>query len=164
MEITSTQRLILANQYKLMALLDKENARKYQRLETIVRCGFGLELAELDKEFSDLSEPQCRMVLEVLEMYNALQVSYNHLKDQTAISAHRLKFPGFCALTEKKYLNYLRFITQVEDKYSEFVSAPHSGDAQTPMVEKYAKMLKVLRSCPHEYHLSVAEIQNILNA
>ena len=34
MEMSSTQRLILANQYKLMGLLDPDNAAKYQRLET----------------------------------------------------------------------------------------------------------------------------------
>lgn len=38
MEMTSTQRLILANQYKLMGLLDSQNAQKYQRLEAIVKA------------------------------------------------------------------------------------------------------------------------------
>jgi len=51
MEMSSTQRLILANQYKLMGLLDPNNAAKYQRLETIVKGGFALELRELDCKF-----------------------------------------------------------------------------------------------------------------
>ncbi|HBO38128.1 MAG TPA: hypothetical protein DD638_05650, partial [Pasteurellaceae bacterium] len=89
MEMTSTQRLILANQYKLMGLLDPDNAKKYQRLETIVKGGFSLELKELDKEFSDISETECRTVLGTLEMYNALQVSYNNLTDKSAVSSHR---------------------------------------------------------------------------
>ncbi|TCJ98896.1 hypothetical protein EV694_1328 [Volucribacter psittacicida] len=164
MEMTATQRLILANQYKLMALLDSDNAQKYQRLEIIVRGGFGLELKELDKEFSDLSEQDCRLVLDTLEMYNALQVSYNHLKDKSAISEHRLTFPGYCAVREKKYLNYLRFITGVEGKYTEFMHCTHGCDSQIPMNEKYRKMLEALRACPHEYHLSAAEIQKILDA
>lgn len=39
MEMSSTERLILVNQYKLMALLDPTNAAKYQRLEVIVKGG-----------------------------------------------------------------------------------------------------------------------------
>lgn len=66
MEMTSTQRLILANQYRLMGLLDPTNTQKYQRLEAIVKGGFGLELKELDKEFSDLLEAECLTVLNTL--------------------------------------------------------------------------------------------------
>ena len=79
MEMSSTQRLILVNQYKLMALLDPTNAAKYQRLETIVKGGFSLELRELDNEFSVISEEECRTVLDTLEMYKALQISNNNL-------------------------------------------------------------------------------------
>ncbi|ACA31605.1 YfbU family protein [Histophilus somni] len=164
MEMTSTQRLILANQYRLMGLLDPTNTQKYQRLEAIVKGGFGLELKELDKEFSDLSEAECLTVLNTLEMYNALQISYNNLPDKSALTPHRLQFAGYCAVREKKYLNYLRFITSVEGKYQEFMRCEHGCDSQTPMWDKYLKMLDAWRACPHEYHLSMAEIQKILNA
>ncbi|WP_040977345.1 YfbU family protein [Necropsobacter massiliensis] len=164
MQMTSTQRLILANQYKLMGLLEPNNVKKYQRLEAIVKGGFGLELQELDKEFSDISEQECRTVLATLEMYHALQVSYNNLGDQSTITPHRLQFAGYCAQREKKYLNYLRFITGTEGKYQEFMHCEHGCDSQTPMWDKYIRMLEVWRACPHEYHLSMAEIQRILNA
>ncbi|NBI13608.1 YfbU family protein [[Haemophilus] felis] len=164
MEMTATQRLILANQYKLMALLDSENAKKYQRLETIVKGGFEKELKELDKEFADLSEAECENVLNTLEMYHALQVSYNNLEDKSALTPHRLQFAGYCAVREKKYLNYLRFIVNVEGKYQDFMRCEHGCDAQVQMWEKYQRMLNVWKSCPHGYHLSMTEIQNILNA
>ncbi|MGC6335457.1 YfbU family protein [Pasteurella multocida] len=164
MEMTSTQRLILANQYKLMGLLDSQNAQKYQRLEAIVKGGFALELKELDKEFSDVSEQECQTVLDTLEMYNALQTSYNNLSDKSALTPHRLQFAGYCAVREKKYLNYLRFITGVEGKYQEFMRCEHGCDSQVPMWDKYMRMLDVWHACPYGYHLSMTEIQNILNA
>ncbi|MDO4430737.1 MAG: YfbU family protein [Lonepinella koalarum] len=164
MEMTTTQRLILANQYKLMALLDAENATQYQRLERIVKGGFELELKDVSKEFLDLSEEECRIVRDTLEMYNALQVSYNNLADKSAISEHRLKFLGYCAVRERKYLNYLRFIADTDSKYQGLMACENSCDAQTPMWDKYSKMLDTLHACPHEYHLSAVEIQNILNA
>ncbi|PJG84225.1 YfbU family protein [Conservatibacter flavescens] len=164
MEMTSTQRLILTNQYKLMALLEPQNAGKYQRLEAIVKGGFRRELKELDKEFCDLSEQECQMVLDTLEMYNALNVSYEQLADKSSISELRLQFPGYCAIRERKYLNYLRFITGIEGKYQHVMECEHGCDSQTPMWDKYSKMLDVLHSCPHEYHLSASEIERILNA
>lgn len=164
MEMTSTQRLILANQYKLMGLLDSANAQKYARLETIVRGGFALELKELDSDFCDLSVEECQTVLATLEMYKALHVSYNNLADKSAVTPHRLQFVGYCAVREKKYLNYLRFITGVEGKYQEFMRCEHGCDSQTPMWDKYSKMLDQWRACPHAYHLSMQEILNILNA
>lgn len=164
MEMTSTQRLILANQYKLMALLDSNNAKHYQRLEAIVKGGFALELKALDKEFSDLSESECHAVLNTLEMYHALQVSYNNLSDKSELTPHRLKFAGYCAVNEKKYLNYLRFITSVENKYQEFMQCEHGCDSQVRMWDKYQRMLNVWQACPHSHHLSMTEIQNILNA
>ncbi|MCK3658118.1 hypothetical protein A4G18_05175 [Pasteurellaceae bacterium Pebbles2] len=164
MEMTSTQRLILANQYKLMGLLEPENAQKYARLEAIVKGGFSRELKELDSEFTNISLEECQTVLDTLEMFKALQVSYNNLDDKSGVTEHRLQFTGYCAVREKKYLSYLRFITGVEGKYEEFMRCKHGCDSQTPMWDKYTKMLDVWRTCPHGYHLSIQEIQNILNA
>lgn len=165
MEMTLTQRLILVNQYELMALLDKENAAKYQRYQSIIKGGYKLELKELYGQFSDLSEDECKTVINTLEMYQALQVSYNNLHNKEDLTAHRLKFLGYCGIREKKYLNYLGFIADENDKkYRELIECPNGCDAQTPMWDKYSKMLDVWHKCPRQFHLSIAEIKQILNA
>lgn len=56
MEMTHAQRLILSNQYKMMTMLDPDNAARYSRLQTIVERGFGLQMRELDREFGELKE------------------------------------------------------------------------------------------------------------
>lgn len=164
MEMTTIQRLILANQYKLLGLLDPANEKQYTRAEMIVRGGFDRELKALSQDFSEISEQDCQTVLDTLEMYKALHVSYNNLADKSGVTPHRLMFAGYCAVREKKYLNYLRFISGVEGQYQEFMQCEHGCDSQTPMWDKYIKMLDVWRTCPHAYHLSMQEIQNILNA
>ena len=164
MEMTAIQRLILANQYKLLGLLDPDNTQKYKRAETIVKGGFELELKELSHDFTEITEQECQIVLDTLEMYKALHVSYNNLEDKSCVTPHRLQFVGYCAIREKKYLNYLRFISGVEGKYQEFMQCAHGCDSQTPMWDKYSKMLDVWHAFPHGYHLSMQEIQNILNA
>lgn len=71
MEMTHAQRLILSNQYKMMTMLDPDNAARYGRLQTIVERGFGLQMRELDREFGELKEETCRIVIDIMEMYHA---------------------------------------------------------------------------------------------
>ncbi|MDU6452659.1 MAG: YfbU family protein [Enterobacter hormaechei] len=137
MEMTHAQRLILSNQYKMMTMLDPDNAARYSRLQTIVERGFGLQMRELDREFGELKEETCRIVIDIMEMYHALHVSWTNLKDQQTIDERRVTFLGFDAATEARYLSYVR---------------------------KYQRMLSAWHACPRQYHLSSNEIQQIINA
>ena len=75
MEMTHAQRLILSNQYQMMAMLEPDNAERYRRYQTIIERGYGLQLRELDKEFGELSEATCRTLIDIMEMHHALHVS-----------------------------------------------------------------------------------------
>ena len=139
MEMTNAQRLILSNQYKMMTMLDPDNAERYRRLQTIIERGYGLQMRELDREFGELKEETCRIVIDIMEMYHALHVSWTNLKDADAIDERRVTFLGFDAGT-------------------------HGFNAQTPMWDKYQRMLNVWHGCPRQYHLSSNEINQIINA
>lgn len=164
MEMTHAQRLILSNQYKMMTMLDPDNAVRYRRLQTIVERGYGLQLRELDHEFGQLSEEVCRTIIDVMEMYHALSVSRGNLKEGGEIDERRVTFLGFDAATEARFLGYVRFMVNVEGRYTHFDAGTHGFNAQTPMWEKYQRMLKVWQSCPRQYHLSANEIHQIINA
>lgn len=165
MEMTHAQRLILSNQYKMMTMLDPENAERYSRLRTIIERGFGLQMRELDREFGQLSEEHCREIIDFMEMYHALNVSWENLKEGKAdIDVRRVTFLGFDAATESRQLSYVRFMVNVEGRYTHFDAGTHGFNAQTPMLEKYQRMLKIWRSCPRQYHLSANEIMQIINA
>lgn len=168
MEMTNAQRLILSNQYKMMTMLDPENAERYRRYQTIIERGFGLQMNELDRDFGDLSEETCRIIINVMEMYHALQISNTnlreHLKEKADVDVRRLTFLGFDAATESRYLSYVRFMVNVEGRYTHFDSGTHGFNSQTPMWEKYQRMLAIWQSCPRQYHLCAVEIVQILNA
>lgn len=168
MEMTHAQRLILSNQYTLMSQLDPQNAEKYRRLQTIVERGYALQMRELDKDFGDMSEDLCRQVIDFMEMYHALQESHKMLGDgnrcECDVDARRLQFWGFDAATEAQLMHYVRFLTDNEGLYPQFDKGQHHFNAQTPMLEKYQRMLKVWRNCPRQYHLSGNEICQIVNA
>ncbi|XBS71952.1 YfbU family protein [Acerihabitans sp. KWT182] len=164
MEMTNAQRLILSNQYKIMIMLDADNAERYRRLQTIVERGYALQMEELDRDFGQLSEDVCRTIIDIMEMHHALQVSWGNLKDRQDIDERRLSFLGFDAATESRYLAYVRFMVFTEGRYTLFDSGSHGFNAQTKMWDKYLRMLAVWQSCPRQYHLSAVEITQIINA
>ena len=164
MEMPNAQRLILSNQYKMMTMLDPDNAERYRRLQTIIERGYGLQMRELDREFGQLTEETCRTVIDIMEMYHAMHASWTNLKDNQSIDERRVTFLGFDAATEARFLGYVRFMVNVEGRYALFDSGTHGFHAQTTMWEKYQRMLKVWQSCPRQYHLSANEIAQIINA
>lgn len=168
MEMTNAQRLILSNQYTLMSQLDPQNAEKYRRLQTVVERGYALQMRELDKDFGDMSEELCRQVIDIMEMYHALQESHKMLEDGTRcecdVDARRLQFWGFDAATESHLMHYVRFLTDDEGLYPQFEKGQHHFNSHTPMLDKYQRMLKVWRNCPRQYHLSGNEICQVVNA
>jgi len=155
--MTNAQRLILSNQYKMMTMLDPDNAERYRRLQTIIE-------RELDHEFGELKEETCRTIIDTMEMYHALHVSWTNLKDTQGVDERRVTFLGFDAATEVRYLGYVRFMVNIEGRYTHFDAGTHGFNAQTPMWEKYQRMLKVWHACPRQYHLSANEIHQIINA
>ncbi|OAN18658.1 hypothetical protein A3K86_07165 [Photobacterium jeanii] len=166
MEMTNAQRLILSNQYYLMSQLTPENAAKYRRLQTIVERGYGLQMRELDKDFGNMSEEDCRQVIDFMEMHHAMQESHKMLSeaDQSQVDTRRLKFLGFDAATEPHLVHYVRFLTEEEALYPQFDKTEHHFNSQVPMLEKYQRMLQTWRNCPRQYHLCATELQQILSA
>ncbi|WP_342607250.1 YfbU family protein [Vibrio tritonius] len=166
MEMTNAQRLILSNQYTLMSQLDPANSAKYQRLKTIVERGYDLQMKELNKEFGCLSEQTCREVIDIMEMYHAMQESYNMLPEsaQSDVDQRRLIFLGFDAATEGQLVQYVRFLVSSEGLYTQFDQGEHGFNSQIPMVEKYHRMLTLWKKCPRQYHLSASELHQIFGA
>ncbi|MBS0970271.1 YfbU family protein [Chimaeribacter arupi] len=164
MEMTNAQRLILSNQYQMMAMLNPEQAERYRRLQTIIERGYGLQMRELDHEFGALPEEVCRTIITIMEMHHALQVSWELLKEKGDVDPRRLAFLGFDAATEARYLGYVRFLVHTEGRYVQFDAGTHGFNAQTKMWDKYQRMLAAWSACPRQYHLSAVEIAQIINA
>ncbi|NCO46935.1 MAG: YfbU family protein, partial [Vibrio sp.] len=108
MEMTNAQRLILSNQYFLMSQMDPNNAKKYKRLQTIVERGYELQMRELNKEFGCLTEAECREVIDIMEMYHAMQESHKMLSDAESknVDQRRLHFLGFDIAKESQRVHY----------------------------------------------------------
>lgn len=166
MEMTNAQRLILSNQYYLMSQMDPENSAKYQRLQTVVERGYELQMRELNKEFGCLTEAECREVIDIMEMYHAMQESNKMLAEQerAEVDQRRLQFLGFDIASEAQIVHYARFLVDSEGLYPQFDKADHHFNSQMPMLEKYRRMLTTWRNCPRQYHLCATELSQIFSA
>ncbi|MEZ8823040.1 YfbU family protein [Vibrio amylolyticus] len=166
MEMTNAQRLILSNQYYLMSQLTPENAEKYKRFQTIVERGYELQMQELNKDFGCITEAECRQIIDILEMYHAMQESHKMLKEdeQSEVDKRRLQFLGFDIARESQLVNYVRFLVDSEGLYPQFDKADHHFNSQMPMLDKYRRMLVTWRACPRQYHLCATELNQIFNA
>ena len=166
MEMTNAQRLILSNQYYLMSQMDPENSAKYQRLQTIVERGYELQMRELNKEFGCLTEAECREIIDIMEMYHAMQESNKMLaeEERKEVDQRRLQFLGFDIASEAQIVHYVRFLTDSEGLYPQFDKADHHFNSQMPMLDKYRRMLTTWRNCPRQYHLCATELSQIFNA
>ncbi|MEZ9952058.1 hypothetical protein BCT41_12060 [Vibrio splendidus] len=166
MEMTNAQRLILSNQYYLMSQMDPENSAKYQRLQTVVERGYELQMRELNKEFGCLTEAECREVIDIMEMYHAMQESNKMLAEQerAEVDQRRLQFLGFDIASEAQSVHYVRFLVNSEGLYPQFDKADHHFNSQMPMLEKYRRMLTTWRNCPRQYHLCATELSQIFSA
>jgi uncharacterized protein YfbU (UPF0304 family) len=166
MDMTNAQRLILSNQYLLMSQLDPDNAEKYQRLRTIIERGYELHMRELDKGFGCVREKNCREIIDIMEMYHAMQESYKLLSagEQQNIDSRRLQFLGFNLSTEAQFVHYVRFLVESEGLYPQFEHDEHHFNSQVTLLDKYRRMLAKWHTCPRQYHLSATELKQIFNA
>tara|TARA_B100001059_G_scaffold9286_1_gene7624 strand:- start:225 stop:674 length:450 start_codon:yes stop_codon:yes gene_type:complete len=149
-----------------MSQMNPENSAKYQRLQTIVERGYELQMRELNKEFGCLTEAECREIIDIMEMYHAMQESNKMLAEQerAEVDQRRLQFLGFDIASEAQIVHYVRFLVDSEGLYPQFDKADHHFNSQMPMLEKYRRMLTTWRNCPRQYHLCSTELSQIFSA
>jgi uncharacterized protein YfbU (UPF0304 family) len=118
MQLSRTERLLLSNQYRILAKLYPDEAEHFAKAGAIVEDGYELEYYQLDQHISEkpLSEEQCREVYDILEMFWQIKHAYEGLADKTGIPEHMTEFFGFDGNYETRYLGYARFLFK-DDRY-----------------------------------------------
>ena len=174
LKLSLTERIILANQLRILEAVDPDEAKFYQHQRDALERGYELEYAELATAFSDdgLSDAECNEVYQILEMHRALHFGQRELPADAGISATDVKFRGFDGNNETKYMAYVRFI-RTEDKYDEMGDA-NGFNSHMPMLGRYRRMLRVYSEIKEQQrrtsedlsrdNLTVEEIRQILAA
>lgn len=164
MELSKKDRLILANQYRIMEKLQPELAAVFAAARHAVEGGYELHYDELTRGLLEpLSVEQCRWVLHVLEMFTALRLAYDGLKDKSGIEEWQVRFAGFDPTHEPAYQSYAWYVISDLKKFPELAAA---GDHATPapMLGRYQVMLAEWHRSKDERKLSQADVARITKA
>ena len=127
MHFSLTERLILANQYRIMELIDPESSDHYGRIQDALRSGYELEYANLVSGFLQgadaMTAEECREVFDILDTFRVLGRAYDALEDKSDIDEGDIRFAGFDGNHEKQY-GYSHYLRE-QGKWDELM--PHGA-------------------------------------
>lgn len=109
--LTDVERLTLANQFRILAKLDPEEADEYRMKEAIVQAGYTAYYGELFEYISDeLPLEVAQYIFDVLEMFSQLKHHYASLVDKAGIELGDVSFEGFDGNEDGAYLYFVEFL------------------------------------------------------
>lgn len=145
LNLTDAERLILANQYQILAKLEEDDF--YKNLSDNLREGHAwLYNQALAMMLSDqLSDDDADYVVTVLSIYDTIKSSYDELADKSGIATHAVEFPGFDGNNEGELLAFsvaLRKDRRFEDLIPERGKNSHMDTSHRykRLIEKYKEM------------------------
>lgn len=163
MELTLTikDRLILANQYQILELLDNKQSKYYANLQTILMRGYVGHYSELVTAFNEdqLTAEQCAEVRDILQMYRMLGNAYKELSDKTGIDPEHIKFAGFDQNEEPTHYSYASFLIEDQRRWQE---AAGDINSHFPNLVTYRDMLREWKASKHPHELTREDVLRII--
>ncbi|MBK7280009.1 YfbU family protein [Candidatus Aalborgicola defluviihabitans] len=169
---TWTERLILANQFEILAVLRNNN--EFALTAQSFRLGHEWLYKKCFHDFlNDMPSADANEVVSILYLFGKLQNSYTNLTDKSGIDESRLKFPGFSSRDEREQFDFAEalhargfYIEAMGEKVCD--ATEPTGDMYKRMIQADSNILKqkplseVLTTKPQSY--SREEVLAILDA
>ena len=165
MDLTKKERLLLINQFLILEKLYPEEAKYHEKNRIALQHGFKLHYNWIFENISDeLSEDECRDVLDTLELYRALITSFDNLGDKQGLNETDVKFPGFDGNNEPELLAYTRYFIVDLDRYDELIRGRKYPDfnSHAPMMHVYKRRHAFWKSLNRPYNMSASQIREVL--
>ncbi|HSU12650.1 YfbU family protein [Longimicrobium sp.] len=165
MKLSRSERWILANQYRILAALEPDQAATHRGNAEALERGYANAIDRLSAHIvrDDTNRKESDEVDEILSMFDAVQRAYRTLEDNFGIDAWRVSFPGFDRATEEDYLGYAHFSLSHEGRYPNMVTEA-SLDAGRPMLRDYRRMVDEWKKRGGSAELERQDVIAILNA
>lgn len=168
MRLSRTERWILSNQYRILELLDKKNAEDHRHARDALEAGYELFYSWICEHVLDdrhvLSEAECRYVLDVMTMFDAMQVAYDRLEDRSGIDAHRVLFYGFDGNDESSHMRFARFYCEREQAFQHLRTGADRFNSHMPTVELYRPMVAAWKQSDEKTQLTKDDLIRITEA
>lgn len=165
------QRLILANQYRIMSMLEPDEGSHRLAIHAIEH-GFESEIEGLadDTCVSWLSKDSCHFVLDVLEMFNVIDIAIEEFEPDAAERIKQdpnIKFRGFDGNHETGMMKFAEFQVVEKGHWESLNLARKDMNSHLQMKDKYSKMLAVYRPLMdgrNDCYLTADEVRKIASA
>lgn len=147
MKLTPAERLLLINQYRILAELRPSDATRHLAVVEVLQRGYeGLYPAV----FSDLADPpmspgECKPVIETLEMFRVLSESYRRLGPDVEIDPRAVTFAGFDAVEEPRQHHLASLLMRTEERFQSLGRQQQLDGLAPPRLETYRRMLSRFR-------------------
>jgi uncharacterized protein YfbU (UPF0304 family) len=163
MRLSKIERVLLAEQYRILAKIDPDNAELYAHNCKVLENGYELYFDSLDERFkAGVSRERCIEVLRILTMFDALDESYRRIKGDSAIRPEAIRFRGFDKDDEEDLLGYAQFVLYDEGQFSTLKREDlNSGSS---MLAIYRRMLREWDKSREKNRLTEDDMQRIERA
>jgi uncharacterized protein YfbU (UPF0304 family) len=165
MKLSRTERWMLSNQYRILELLDKENADSHRDSQEALDSGYEMCYEQLCEHVYDdkhgLPAEECAYVLDVMSMYDALQHAYDRLDDKTGIEPRSFVFLGFDGNSEGPYMAFARYYSK---RYGAFVNLRKGSDgfnSHMPTYNMYHRMIAAWVETGKKHNLTKDDLTRI---
>lgn len=138
-ELTDKERLFLANQYEILAALNDDE--HYALMAETLKAGHKWLYDQFFDSLSEnLSDSHAQYVLAILDIFSAMQASYENLTDKSGIDEKALQFPGFDGNNESELLNFADGLI----KHGRFESTlgKSARNSRMPTSDLYGRMIQ----------------------
>jgi uncharacterized protein len=168
MNLSKKDRVLLINQYKLLAALYKEEEAHYRELISILENGYEIFYSMIDEWISgDMPTIEGKFVLNILDLYRAIDDLKRSSKSQELADHQYSFFLGFDGNKETEYMGFSRFLIDEQGMFEEqqqyFLKNDHLN-SHMPMIGKYKRMLEVAATVPEVRSMTVQDALRILEA
>ena len=167
MKLDKKERLNLIHQFLILEKLYPEEADYYASNRKALEEGYELHYDWIFQNlWDDLSAEECKKVLNILDMYRAINFSSTKINNERLNGHYWLKFKGFDGNEETEYMAYCRYFIVDLDRFEELRYNQEIPDFNTHFnaMPKYTAMLNRWLSLGKPLELDSQQILDILEA
>jgi uncharacterized protein YfbU (UPF0304 family) len=143
--ISDKERVLLINQYKILASLDSDEQSHYLELIEILERGYEIFYSLIDDWIAEpMPASQGTFVLDVLDLYRRIEDTKRSTQDPKLLQHNFGVFRGFDGNNEPEYMSFCRFLIHTQGKFQEqlqYVIKNDNFNSHMPMRDKYERML-----------------------
>lgn len=162
------EKISLINQYKILSKLYPEEESHYQELISIIENGYSIFYSQFKDWISDdLPEDECKFVLNILNLYRAIEDTKRKNKNSSLAQHSYSYFQGFDGNEESEYLGFAYFLIKTQGKFAEqqdYLTENDNLNSHCPMKEKYERMLEKWKEYPKLFSLTPEQVIEILDS